>query len=192
MRPIIGVNGDCLWLCGDVCHPPSSLPAPRSHGKLRRRLTGTGAGSNFRFVPDLRLKPAAAMWPRVARSSRALHCLQRTPSRRQISARQFDVEIYLNKSYYRSALQHPIQQGHGRWGWGMSGPVRIQEQLDLGNQNRTEVTRVRSLSVRSRSGAPAPWPARGVPALPLAFAAMRNAPARPPASADFGKSYYLR
>ena len=54
MRPIIGVNGDCLWLCGDVCHPPPSLPAPRSVGKLRRWLTGTGAGSNFCFVPDLR------------------------------------------------------------------------------------------------------------------------------------------
>ena len=50
MRPIIGVNGDCLWLCGDVCHSPPSLSAPRSHGKLRRRLTGTGVGSNFRFV----------------------------------------------------------------------------------------------------------------------------------------------
>ena len=58
MRPIIGVNGDCLRLCGDVFHPPPSLPAPKSHGKLRRRLTGTGAGSNFRFVADLRLKPA--------------------------------------------------------------------------------------------------------------------------------------
>ena len=58
MRSIIGVNGDCLWLCGDVCHPPPSLPAPRSHGKLRRRLTGTGVGSNFRFVSDLELKPA--------------------------------------------------------------------------------------------------------------------------------------
>ena len=58
MRPIIGVNGDCLWLCGDVCHCPLSLSAPRSHGKLRRRLTGTGVGSNFRFVSDLELKPA--------------------------------------------------------------------------------------------------------------------------------------
>ena len=27
MRPIIGVNGDCLWLCGDVCHSPPSLNA---------------------------------------------------------------------------------------------------------------------------------------------------------------------
>ena len=58
MRPIIGVNGDCLWLCGDVCHSPSSLSAPRSHGKLTRRLTGTGVGSNFRFVRELELKPA--------------------------------------------------------------------------------------------------------------------------------------
>ena len=58
MRPIIGVNGDCLWPCGDVCHSPPSLPAPRSHGKLRRRLTGTGVGSNFRFVADLELQPA--------------------------------------------------------------------------------------------------------------------------------------
>jgi hypothetical protein len=53
MRPIIGVNGDCLWLCGDVCHSPPSLSAPRSHGKLRSMLTGTGVGSNFRFVSDL-------------------------------------------------------------------------------------------------------------------------------------------
>ena len=60
MRPIIGVNGDCLWLCGDVCHSPPSLSAPRSHGKLRRRLTGTGVGSNFRFVFHLELKPARA------------------------------------------------------------------------------------------------------------------------------------
>ena len=58
MRPIIGVNGDCLWLCGDVCHSPPSLSAPRSHGKLRSMLTGTGVGSNFRFVSDLELKPA--------------------------------------------------------------------------------------------------------------------------------------
>ena len=44
----------------DVCHSPSSLTAPRtrSHGKLRRRLTGTGVGSNFRFVVHLELKPA--------------------------------------------------------------------------------------------------------------------------------------
>ena len=40
MRPIIGVNGDCLWLCGDVCHSPPSISAPRSHGKLRSMLTG--------------------------------------------------------------------------------------------------------------------------------------------------------
>ena len=58
MRPIIGVNGDCLWICGDVCHSPPSLSAPRSHGKLRSMLTGTGVGSNFRFVSDLELKPA--------------------------------------------------------------------------------------------------------------------------------------
>ena len=58
MRPIIGVNGDCLWLCGDVCHSPPSLSAPRSHGKLRSMLTGTGVGSNFRFVVHLELKPA--------------------------------------------------------------------------------------------------------------------------------------
>jgi hypothetical protein len=59
MRPIIGVNGDCLWLCGDVCHSPSSLPAPGSHGKLRRMLTWTGVESNFRFVVHLKLKPAS-------------------------------------------------------------------------------------------------------------------------------------
>ena len=59
MRPIIGVNGDCLWLCGDVCHSPPSLSAPRSHGKLRSMLTGTGVGSNSRFVSDLELKPAS-------------------------------------------------------------------------------------------------------------------------------------
>ena len=58
MQPIIGVNCDCLWLCGDVCHSPPSLCAPRSHGKLRSMLTGTGVGSNFRFVTDLELKPA--------------------------------------------------------------------------------------------------------------------------------------
>ena len=53
MRPIIGVHGDCLWSCGDVCHSPTSLSAPRSHGKLRSMLTGTGVGSNFRFVSHL-------------------------------------------------------------------------------------------------------------------------------------------
>ena len=58
MRPIIGVHGDCLWPCGDVCHSPPSISAPRSHGKLRSMLTGTGVGSNFRFVADLELKPA--------------------------------------------------------------------------------------------------------------------------------------
>ena len=62
MRPIIGVNGDCLWLCGDVCHSPPSLSAPRSHGKLRSMLTGTGVGSNFRFVADLELKPASTVY----------------------------------------------------------------------------------------------------------------------------------
>ena len=58
MRPIIGVNGDCLWICGDLCHSSSSLSAPRSHEKLRWRLTGTGVGSNFRFVCHLEWKPA--------------------------------------------------------------------------------------------------------------------------------------
>ena len=62
MRPIIGVNGDCLWLCGDVCHSPPSLSAPRSHGKLRSMLTGTGVGSNFRSVSDLELKPALRLY----------------------------------------------------------------------------------------------------------------------------------
>ena len=59
MRPIIGVNCDCLWLCGDVCHSPPSLSAPRSHGKLRRMLTGTGVQSSFRFVLHLELQSAS-------------------------------------------------------------------------------------------------------------------------------------
>ena len=70
MRPIIGVNGDCLWLCGDVCHSPPSLSAPRSHGKLRRRLTGTGVGSNFRFVADLEWQPAINKERRTRNSGR--------------------------------------------------------------------------------------------------------------------------
>ena len=37
---------------------PPSLPTPRNHGKLRRRLTGTGVRSNFRFVSHLELQPA--------------------------------------------------------------------------------------------------------------------------------------
>ena len=44
-----------LW--GRMSLPPS-LPAPRSHGKLRRSLKGTGVGSDVRFVADLRWKPA--------------------------------------------------------------------------------------------------------------------------------------
>ena len=36
-------------------HSTPSLSAPRSHGKLRSMLTGTGVGSNFRFVSDLEL-----------------------------------------------------------------------------------------------------------------------------------------
>ena len=56
MRPIIGVNGDCLWLCGDVCHSPPSLsavPAQEPWEAQEYMLTGTGVGSNFRFVADL-------------------------------------------------------------------------------------------------------------------------------------------
>ena len=71
MRPIIGVNGDCLWLCGDVCHSPPSLSAPRSHGKLRSMLTGTGVGSNFRSVSDLELKPAKLRWDGTSTSARS-------------------------------------------------------------------------------------------------------------------------
>ena len=40
---------------------PPSISAPRSHGKLRSMLTGTGVGSDSRFkciVTDLELKPA--------------------------------------------------------------------------------------------------------------------------------------
>ena len=37
---------------------PPSLSAPKSHGKLRSMLTGTGVGSNFRFVSHLELQPA--------------------------------------------------------------------------------------------------------------------------------------
>ena len=62
MRPIIGVNGDCLGYVGTYCHSPPSISAPRSHEKLRRRLTGTGVGSNFRFVGELDLKPAIERW----------------------------------------------------------------------------------------------------------------------------------
>ena len=53
MRPIIGLNDDCLWLCGDVCTPPHPIPiCPQEPWKAQdgRRLTGTGVGSNFRFV----------------------------------------------------------------------------------------------------------------------------------------------
>ena len=58
MRPIIGLNDDCLWLCGDVCHSPPSLSAPRSHGKLRRRLTGTGVeGQTFVLCSDTKDPP---------------------------------------------------------------------------------------------------------------------------------------
>ena len=40
-----------LGTCATPPHPYlPSISAPRSHGKLRRRLTGTGVGSNFRFV----------------------------------------------------------------------------------------------------------------------------------------------
>ena len=39
-------------------HPYLHVSAPRSHGKLRRMLTGTGVESNFRFVVHLELKPA--------------------------------------------------------------------------------------------------------------------------------------
>ena len=32
MLPIIGVNGDCLWLCGDVCHSPHPYLPPGAMG----------------------------------------------------------------------------------------------------------------------------------------------------------------
>jgi hypothetical protein len=58
-------------------HPYAYPPPPRSHGKLRsmlrRRLTGTGVGSNFRFVSDLELKnpPPAGLthWQSESRCS---------------------------------------------------------------------------------------------------------------------------
>ena len=48
MRPIIGVNGGCLWPHRAVCHSFASIPAPRSHGKPR----GTGV---------LQLKPTCVI-----------------------------------------------------------------------------------------------------------------------------------
>jgi hypothetical protein len=70
MRPIIGVNAsrvsswceyeDFEWRLTMAMwgRMPLSISAPRSHGKLRSMLTGTGVGSHFRFVTDLELKPA--------------------------------------------------------------------------------------------------------------------------------------
>ena len=49
MRPIKGVNNDCVSPCRDVCHSPPSLPSPKRNGKLRSMLTGTGVGSEFCF-----------------------------------------------------------------------------------------------------------------------------------------------
>ena len=94
MRPIIGVNSDCLPPHGVVCHPTPSLPAPRSHGKLRRRLTGTGVGSSFRFVSDLAFgmngqrKPAIAVvcpvWSVRMLDNTALEKSQRKPKENTI------------------------------------------------------------------------------------------------------------
>jgi hypothetical protein len=70
MRPIIGVKCDCLWLCGDVCHYPPSISAPRSlsHGKLRRRPTRHRDRSRVKFsfrVPPGEWKPACRVDPLV-------------------------------------------------------------------------------------------------------------------------------
>ena len=114
MRPMIGVNGDCIWPCGDACHSPPSISAPRSHGKLRSMLTGTGVGSNFRFVADLELNetrhaPVAhpAIHPRTGRGDEARRAL-------------------------RSARAEPEHLETRVWG--VSGPVRNRI------KNRTERT----------------------------------------------------
>ena len=53
-RPAPHPNGSLVW----ICHSLPSMPAPRSHWKLRRMLTGTEVESNFCFVVHLELKPA--------------------------------------------------------------------------------------------------------------------------------------
>ena len=62
MRPIIGVNGDCLWLCGDVCHSPHPYLPPGAMDVGSSGVCSQGpeypVGSNFRFVRELELKPA--------------------------------------------------------------------------------------------------------------------------------------
>ena len=62
MRSTIGVNDDCLWLCGDLWHSHPSLSAlagamaegGSSGGGSQH--TGTGVGSNLRFVCELEVE----------------------------------------------------------------------------------------------------------------------------------------
>ena len=59
-----GYVGTCGPLHSNL-HPYCICPQEPSHGKLRSMLTGTGVGSNFRFVSDLELKPAQNVRVRV-------------------------------------------------------------------------------------------------------------------------------
>ena len=64
MRPIIGVNGDCLWLCGDVCHStlhPCLPLRPREPWEAQEeahRDRSRAEGQIFVFVCHLERKPA--------------------------------------------------------------------------------------------------------------------------------------
>ena len=76
MRPIIGVNDDCLWLCGDVCHSPHPyLPPEETWEKLRYRSmlchrdrsrvklsfrAPPGVATRLRLLSELHVGPHAA------------------------------------------------------------------------------------------------------------------------------------
>ena len=64
---MIGVHGDCLWGLVRTCvthFHPYLPPGPMGSSGGGSHVTGTGVGSNFRFVVHLELKPAKKRYRR--------------------------------------------------------------------------------------------------------------------------------